>query len=414
MTDAPNKLSLKEKCQLYSAKTRMNPKIIITDNNRETLSQATKYFNNQLTKKQTPFDLSQTTSHRIIAAGNKGIIVLGKKTGDQKDFRSLAIIKEICRETNKQVTTKKQPNMSESSEYLMCQFNQKRIPKSGLPIHKKQELFEGNDVAYKFGYTDEEIEFQVRIANYSFTNKLKGVIIPILKEGIYNNRKVFLDENGLLASKCVDNIFGKVLPLRLEYFNVRTISDEIKTSLELNPDNQPFTNEETITIIMNVLYGLCELEECGIHHHRDLHGNNILINTKTLETKIIDIGEATTNYDEPVKIENRYRGRNDYDSLAQLAYNIATGEYLFNKGMNDASKSKTSDEYYSQFRLNFEYEDSALHLKAKAKLQRQQAFKEDKKGKDLKEIITKLLDGKNHHLPKSGMYDLLSTYLPNK
>jgi serine/threonine protein kinase len=356
----------------------VNPSLPATEHNIKTLEdEVIPYFSNSQ-KRPTRDDGETITKQRIMYAGNKGIIVLEDLDPEKNTFHDLKSVSD-----NQIVDDGNNGHIERKEE---CK-RQKEI--KGL-----QAAYRNKKVLLKFGYTREELEFQTRICeSYFFELKRPdNLAMPFIEIGNYNGTKVTLNEYKFK----LEDVENKLIkPIKQEYSQGCSIGEHIRKIKENNPKSQPFSNEKTLIYLKQILNALSELQCHKIMHHRDLQLENILIDDINEKLTIIDLGEATTDVSKPIKEENRYRGRHDYDAIAQIVFAMLTGENLINQGMVAASKSKASDEYYSQFKLNFEYEDSALHLQMKAKIQKSD-FKYREYGIHLERIIQKLLLSENH------------------
>ncbi|MBS3127697.1 protein kinase, partial [Candidatus Woesearchaeota archaeon] len=116
--------------------------------------------------------------------------------------------------------------------------------------------------------------------------------------------------------------------LVIEYIDGPSLEDYVLAS-------DPLPDEEIVKYASHVLEGLIEMRKSGVIHHRDLKPRNIMIERKTKNAILVDVGVASTkrgtgkNRLFPRRGYNKGYGTHDLIALGQVLYFMATGEHLF-------------------------------------------------------------------------------------
>ena len=116
--------------------------------------------------------------------------------------------------------------------------------------------------------------------------------------------------------------------LVIEYIDGPSLEDYILGS-------DPLPDEEIVKYASHVLEGLIEMRKAGVIHHRDLKPRNIMIERKTKNAILVDVGVASTkrgtgkNRLFPRRGYNKAYGTHDLVALGQVLYFMATGEHIF-------------------------------------------------------------------------------------
>ncbi|MEK6901715.1 MAG: hypothetical protein AABX37_05195, partial [Nanoarchaeota archaeon] len=154
-----------------------------------------------------------------------------------------------------------------------------------------------------------------------------------------------------------NTIFGEMIPfylsvIKLPFINGRSLSEHLCNT-------EPLPPEKIMKYCSGIFFGLLELRQAGIYHHRDLRPANIMIDEEKDRAVIIDLGIATTDKDALAKDNRRFGSptgqvANDLNSLGQIMYKMATGEHIFAE-----SKSMERTTYADQVRdhRDWIYED---------------------------------------------------------
>ncbi|MBR9691936.1 protein kinase [Candidatus Woesearchaeota archaeon] len=101
---------------------------------------------------------------------------------------------------------------------------------------------------------------------------------------------------------------------------------------EILVQQQSLPSDKVFKYASGILNGLIEMRTAEIMHHRDIKPKNIIINEKTDEPVIIDLGVATTKRWPTQEAEyNKAYGTHDLVALAQVMYKMAIGEHLFSE-----------------------------------------------------------------------------------
>lgn len=99
-----------------------------------------------------------------------------------------------------------------------------------------------------------------------------------------------------------------VTPFLEDYFTLYTFLDD-NSSLSLEVAKQIY---QKVVDVKNAM-----TETCGLSHS-DLHNNNIMINPKTMDIKIIDLGLCRTPEQEKKKFPKKYRDETRLDTLMEI------------------------------------------------------------------------------------------------
>ncbi len=154
--------------------------------------------------------------------------------------------------------------------------------------------------------------------------------------------------------KNIVRITDKVLEGEKPYLVFEVIKGE---SLEYILEQNTLSTDKILKYSADISNGLAEMYAAGVWYHRDIRPANIIIDYNKDRAVIIDFAFATTNKN-AVQIANARFGApnindlpaNDFISLGQVMYYMATGEHVFLEAKNHSRNFIKEKNQIQEFR----------------------------------------------------------------
>jgi len=250
----------------------------------------------------TPFNKSNIMSTLV----DSNLPTLGHKYEDPKNFNNFTHLNE----TPKVVQLRNEENLTEDKNFCKVNFEQLQsvCRENNFKINKKNLIGEGGLAKVFTGYNirveNQKVVIKVsRCRREQVTVKIDGKDCLVPAE-IYYHNEAKVDNQGVIQlldffeiEKSLHNDENKLIVIVLELFDDCV---DLFTYVEDIIENrvQNFTEGDIRHIFKQVAHTVAKCHERGVCHC-DIKLENLLVNRKSLEVKLIDFGSALSSRDGP-------------------------------------------------------------------------------------------------------------------